>query len=129
SSDYACIVSVINTKNGNTGITAKYSLHSNDSKWADNDDYGVIKFDYNGGLQYKTGCFDWGLDPPNLVRIVTFGYPFDGEMNCWRSLGNEKSNSNSFGYLIGIRSFEDIGEDGATFSYILNLTLINELAL
>ncbi|KAF0513378.1 serine protease [Gigaspora margarita] len=128
--DNACTASVINTQNGNTGMTAKHCLYSNgahsvnmifcpgynkgntsylgkilvtNASWADGGDYGVIKFDYNGGLQNKTGSFDWGLTPSYPVRIATFGYPVDGDVNCthdgktlciWRGVADQHKHGN-----------------------------------
>ncbi|RIB11122.1 hypothetical protein C2G38_2204244 [Gigaspora rosea] len=52
------------------------------------DDYGILKFNYNGRLQDNTGCFGWGIQPGYPVEIVTFGYPEDGEMDCVKDTSN-----------------------------------------
>ncbi|RIB12795.1 hypothetical protein C2G38_2249274 [Gigaspora rosea] len=128
--DLWCTASVINTKNRNTGMTAKHCLYSNgahsvnmifcpgynkgntsylgkirvtNASWADDGDYGVLKFHYKGGLQYKTRAFGWGLKPSYPVRIATFGYPVDGDVNCtqdgnnlciWRGDADQQNHGN-----------------------------------
>ncbi|CAG8578556.1 41926_t:CDS:2 [Gigaspora margarita] len=86
--DSFCTASVIDTSDGNTGITAAHCLYDDGLSVpksyieSGDDDYAAIKFDYPGKLQLQTGSFGWGLTPPSPVSIAIFGYPYNGDMNC-----------------------------------------------
>ncbi|CAG8722649.1 13527_t:CDS:1, partial [Racocetra persica] len=49
------------------------------------DDYATIKFEFDGKLKDQTGAFGWGLPPPNPVKVTTYGYPGNGDLNCPRN--------------------------------------------
>ncbi|CAG8823731.1 16963_t:CDS:1 [Racocetra persica] len=115
---YTCTASVIDTSDGNTGLTASHCLYS-DGEYSkkvifcpgyeagkprsdlgkirviglsvpksfmefEEDDYAAIKFDFDGKLKDQTGAFGWGLTPPNPVKVTTYGYPGNGDLNCPR---------------------------------------------
>ncbi|CAG8561663.1 16732_t:CDS:1 [Dentiscutata erythropus] len=112
---YTCTASVIDTSDGNIGITAAHCLYAEGEFSEDvifypgydngkpsrlgkivvlkisvpnnyinfeDDDYGAILFKYQGKLKDHTGSFGWGLNPPDQVKIVAWGYPAIGDMNC-----------------------------------------------
>ncbi|CAG8727097.1 12118_t:CDS:1 [Racocetra fulgida] len=115
---YTCTASVIDTRDGNTGITASHCLYS-DGEYStkvifspgysngkprsdlgkirvtglsvpksyiefDEDDYAMIQFNYPGKLKDQTGAFGWGLTPASPIKVTTFGYPGNGDLNCPR---------------------------------------------
>ncbi|CAG8835546.1 38467_t:CDS:1, partial [Gigaspora margarita] len=87
----------------------------------DDDDYGGLKFYFNGSLQWETGAFGWGINPPDQVSIVVFGYPADGDMNCtrngdtcctWRGNATLITNQTNYPPLRMVSAYLGVGSSG-----------------